>query len=123
MRDLLTGLDAIRDLLPFLVPLVAGVVTEPIVMLLRRASAALDRAPSWAKQLLTVAIASALVALERALGVDLPDNPLGASPAELQALLAAVIAHILHRGKARDAARPEVTGDDEPQPPHLLYKP
>jgi predicted Na+-dependent transporter len=121
MRSFLTALDVTRDLLMLLAPIVAGMATEPVVNLLRRLSGALDRAPSWIKQAIVLAVATALTAVERAVGASLGLDLFGATPAEVQAFIAALIAHVLHRGKAHDARR-RIEAEAEDVPPGDEFK-
>lgn len=100
--------------LGFLIPLISGVVSTSVVGLLKAASATLDTAPAWMKQAANVLVATIVVVLANQLGVTLADDPTvwgTAVPKEaIQALVAALIAHVIHSGKKvdqqKDAALP-----------------
>lgn len=93
----------------FLIPLVSGVLSTTIVGLLKTMSAALDKGPAWTKQLVSVVVATIVVAAANMLGVQLTGDPFTWNahvPREtVQALIAALVAHVIHFGQKRDKAK------------------
>jgi len=91
--------------------ILAGILTVPLVDRLKRAWAALDTAPPWAKQLVVGVLAPALAAvlqqLAARLGADgaLPTTLAALTVERVTALLAAVLAYALKAGQQARAAR------------------
>lgn len=85
--------------------LIAGLLTVPVLDVLKRASSLVDRAPDVVKQGLAVTIAGALTKLGALLSVTLPTDLTLFTGSTVEALVAAAIAFGVHAGrKAREAS-------------------
>ena len=104
--------------LGFLIPVVSGIVSTAVVGLLKAASATLDRTPAWVKQAVNLTVATIVVVLANLLGVELTHDPMlwgAAVPKEaIQAIVAALIAHVIHMGRKVDQAKSVPMAADSP---------
>lgn len=90
----------------FLIPLVTGGIATVVVGGLKKFSATIDRSPAWVKQAANVTVAGIVVIAANILGVEIVGDPFTWEthvPREtVQALIAALVAHVLHAGRKRD---------------------
>lgn len=95
--------------LGFLIPMLSGIVTNYALQLLKRLSLALDLAPAGVKQLANAVLAIVVVGVANFLGVAVVGDATtwaGNVPTEtVQAIAAALIAHVIHSGKKSDEAK------------------
>lgn len=93
----------------FLIPMLAGLITSVVTDALKTLSDRLDLAPSYVKQAIAALIALVVTVAANALGVTISGDPqawAGQVPSEtIQALVAALLAHVLHAGRKRDRER------------------
>jgi hypothetical protein len=99
--------------LGLLIPLLSAVLTTIAVNALKRVSVAFDDAPAVAKQGVAFIIACVVVVMANALGVTVaaqdPEAWAGQVPPEtVQAILSALLSHVLHAGARIDARRSHV---------------
>ena len=101
--------DLVLSAVGFLIPLVSGITTTVIVGSLKKFSSTVAVAPAWVKQTATVVVAATVVGAANILGVEVAGNPFEWNahvPREtVQALVAALFAHVLHSGRKRDEAK------------------
>ena len=101
-----TILSLVLPSLGFLVPMIAGVLTNYALQALKRLNLALDAAPAAAKQGANALLAIIIVALCNFAGVAVVGDPAtwagNVPPETIQALLAALVAHVIHSGKKTD---------------------
>jgi len=95
-----------RELLAMFVPVLVAALTALAVQYLKKASAFLDQAPAFLKQLAAVGIAFGLTKLGALLGLALPPSlaQLAAMPEAISALLSAALAMLIHAGWKADQA-------------------
>jgi hypothetical protein len=90
----------------FMIPIAAGIIATAAVQALKLSSAALDKTPAWTKQTASALIATVVVVAANALGVEVIGNPaewdMAVPKDQIQALVAALIAHVIHSGKKQD---------------------
>lgn len=102
-------IELILGAVGFLIPLVTGGISTVIVGGLKKFSATIDNSPAWIKQLANVAVAVVVVIAANMLGVEIVGDPYKWEthvPREtVQALIAALVAHVLHAGRKRDKVK------------------
>lgn len=103
-------MDALLELAGLLGPLIAGLLTVPIVNAIKSLVVALDRTPAAVKQVLAVVIAWGLTKLgtiaDPLLGVVMPDELSLFTGETTEALIAAAIAFGVHAGQRARQAGP-----------------
>ena len=100
-------------LLALLIPVIVSLLAVPALQLLKRASARVDAAPPALKAVLAVVVSAALTGLTHLLGIPLPDTLASIGKPEVQALLGAAFAMLLHQSGYRGGV---VTTAPEPSP-------
>lgn len=85
------------DLLEYIGPTLVGLLTVPVVQVLKRLRAIDDRGPTL-KRLLVVAISYGLTQAGQWLGVALPGELALFTGADVEALLSAALAMAIHAG-------------------------
>lgn len=99
-------MDILLDAAALLGPMIAGLLTVPVLQLLKRVSGLVDRSPAWLKQLLGVVIAYGITQLGAMLELVLPLDLNMFTGETVEALLAAAIAFGVHAGKRAKEATP-----------------
>jgi len=95
-------MDTLLQLLAYVGPTVAGLLTVPILDLLKRLVTLIDNAPAAVKQILAVVIAFGLTKLGELLQVAIPGDLALFTGSDVEGLLSAAIAFGVHAGqKAR----------------------
>lgn len=96
-------IDALLELASLLGPVIAALLTVPILQAIKRAASWVDNAPAALKQVLGVVIAFVLTKLGAAINTTLPTELSLFTGETLEALIASGIAFAVHAGqKARE---------------------
>lgn len=96
-------MEHVNEVLTLLVPVLVSILTVHVVDGIKRATAAKDRLPAEAKQILAVFVAYALVQLAAWSQVVLPGSLELVTDADVQGVLAAVGAWAIKAGQKRSA--------------------
>lgn len=86
----------LQQILTLAIPVIVGVLTVPLVNLIKKASTWVDALPDAVKQLFVLLVAYAANLLSGLLGVTLPTSLGGFDSTAVGTLISAVLAYLLH---------------------------